>query len=114
MHEYTSSDGSIQLSVTLYIILPEDTQRTEYRTTDYVIPGTTLAIILEDEGPMIESQVRGSVSPSLTQRDSSSSEKSLCWAWGAVVVALVIVTLSVCVAVIVALGIRKWKNAKKG
>lgn len=78
--EFTSPHGVGYLNVTFYVSLPERAARATYRTTDYVIPGNTLAVIVDDEEPVIQAQVRDSVAPSLTNRESASGDKTLVWA----------------------------------
>ena len=112
VQQYTSSDGRTHLNITFYVTLPEGTQKADYRTTDYVVPGVTLSLMLRDEGSVIESRVRDSVSPSLTLRVEGGGGDSLCWVW-AVVVSLVIVGSCALVAVTIPVGVKKWKSATK-
>ena len=112
--EFVTSDGTTHLNIRFYITLPEETQKTDYRTTDYVVPRTTLSLLLRDEGTVIESQVRDSVSPSLTLEVSSSREDSLCWVWGMIVSVVVSIESCLLIAIIFHYGIRKWKSIKKG
>ena len=113
IHEFAGPDGNTYLNLTFYITLPDGVQKADYRTTDYVVPGTTLSLLLRDEGPVIESQVRGKVAPSLTQRSSTDSDHSLDWLWGAVGT-LAVVGVCVVVSLLLRFTIHRWKSTKKG
>lgn len=116
IHEFPSSNGNTNLNVTYYVTLPEGIQRTDYRTTDYVIPGTTLASLLKDEQPVIEAQVRDSVSSSLTQKQSTDGETGRCWVLPVVVTSTVLVVV-VCAFVAVVSTYtykRTRRKSKKG
>ena len=110
--EFTGPDGTTYLNITFYITLPEGTQKSDYRTTDYVVPGTTLSLLVRDEGPAIESQVRGKVAPPLTQRSSTSESHSLDWVWG-MMGTLAVVVVCVFIALLARFSIQKWNYSKK-
>ena len=98
IHEFPGSDGNTHLNLSFYVTLPEGIQKTEYRTTDYVIPGTTLSLLLQDDQHVIESQVRGSVAPPLTQQQGVSAGGNDGWVWAVVTCAML---LCVCVAALI-------------
>ena len=113
IHEFPGSDGNTHLNLSFYVTLPEGIQKTEYRTTDYVIPGTTLSLLLQDNQHVIESQVRGSVAPPLTQHRVVSAGGDDNWVWAVITG---VVSLCVCVAALTActcIFILK-KSKKKG
>lgn len=100
--KFTSADGTTNLNVTFYVTLPEGIQRSDYRTTDYVIPGPTLSFMLQDEHPVIEAQVRDNVTSSLTaQKRLVGEDDNMNWVW-AVVTSIVVVLSCVFVAVTIA------------
>lgn len=113
---FTGGDGSTNLNLTFYVTLPEGVQRSDYRTTDYVIPGSTLSIMLQDEQPVIEAQVRDNITSSLrAQKKLSSENGNTNWVW-AVVTSIVVVVSCVFVAITIAVCTFKWifQNKKKG
>lgn len=112
---FTSVDGTTNLNLTFYVTLPEGVQRSEYRTTDYVIPGSTLSIMLQDEQPVIESQVRDNITSSLrAQKRLAGENGNMNWMW-AVVTSIVVVLSCVFVAITIAVCTFKWifQNTKK-
>ena len=111
LEEFPGLDGITYLNLTLYITLPGGAKKSEYRTTDYVVPGTTLILLLRDEGPVIESQVRGRVAPSLTQKSSTDRDPSIDWMWA--VIALSVVGTCVCFTALICFFVRKLKSTKK-
>ena len=98
--------------MTFYITLPDGSQKADYRTTDYVVPGTTLTLVLRDEGAAIESQVRGKVAPSLTQQSTTDSDTSLDWIWG-VLGTLAVLGVCVCVSLLARFSFHRLKSTKK-
>lgn len=105
---YTSIDGTTNLNLTFYVTLPEGAQRSEYRTTDYVIPGSTLSLMLQDEQPVIEAQVRDNVTSSLGAQKSLAGENgNMKWVWP-VVTSIVVVVSCVSVAITIAVCTSKW------
>lgn len=100
--EFTSPQGVGYLNVTFYVSLPEGATRAAYRTTDNVIPGNTLAMIMEDEEPVIQAQVRDSVSPPLTSRESAArGDGTLLWAVPLTVLVVSALVLTVIIVVVV-------------
>lgn len=105
---YTSIDGTTNLNLTFYVTLPEGAQRSEYRTTDYVIPESTLSLMLQDEQPVIEAQVRDNVTSSLGAQKSLAGENgNMKWVWP-VVTSIVVVVSCVSVAITIAVCTSKW------
>lgn len=109
--EFSGPDGVTYLNITFYITLPDGAERSGYRTTDYIIPRTTLILLVRDKGPVIESQVRGKVAPSLTQQSPTEGDSIQNWTWGVVTLALVMTC--VCIALLTCFIIEKLKSAKK-
>jgi hypothetical protein len=60
---------------------------------------------------VIESQVRGRVAPSLTQKSSTDRDPSIDWMWA--VIALSVVGTCVCFTVLICFFVRKLKSTKK-
>lgn len=112
---FTGGDGSTNLNLTFYVTLPEGVQRSDYRTTDYVIPGSTLSIMLQGEQPVIEAQVRDNITSSLRAQKLSGESGNMNWVW-AVVTSIVVVVSCVFVAITIAVCTFKWifQNKKKG
>ena len=111
LQEFASldDDGATNLNVTLYVTLPEGIERADYRTTDYVVPGTTLTTLLRDDKPVIEAQVRDSVAP----RKQPTSGTNDSWVWGLTVsIAIVLVGTCIVCTVIISVVVHR-KNTRK-
>lgn len=100
------------LNLTFYITLPDGAQRTVPRSTDYVVPRTTLSLLLRNDGARIESQVRGEVTSPLTLGSTGDdvSRNQLPWVGMGILAA---VFAGVCILVVVGILCKRWKSSKK-
>ena len=105
--EYTLN-GVKCLNVTFYVTLPDGAQKSNYRLTDHVIPGNTLTMLLEEDESAITAQVRDSVAPPLTRRESTRHQNG---AWK-VAVAVSIVGSSLTVVFLVSVVALVYKKKR--
>lgn len=94
--EGSGSSGKLvtSLHIKFYVKLPDQAHRSPTRTTNYVVPKTTLNQIVNQDKDVISAVVRNSVSPSLTENILNS--------WKVVaIVFVVVVSLAILLSLVV-------------